>query len=194
MNSECLLKMCNLPPQNKLEMKKYIYARFRYTDRLLSEHVPLSAHTRATEVSGASSAPSPALLTWAGTLKWRQRCYEQQSLKLSFCSATGSLISIWKALRWQLKRWIFPVCHCKQVFGAVTWLGLWQEISTTVGQFIPLVSHIYFGMTGLAFRGTYFWLDYKGPGVTSSILLEGIPTRLRCFQVRADAFHSVCYL
>lgn len=114
--------------------------------------------------------------------------------KIKLLLASGSLISIWKALRWQLKRWIFPVCHCKQVFGAVTWLGLWQEISTTIGQFIPLVSHIYFGMTGLAFRGTYFWLDYKGPGVTSSILLEGIPTRLCCFQVRANAFHLVCYL
>lgn len=175
-------------------MKKYIYARFRCTGRLLSEHVPLSACTSATKASGASSAPSPALLTWAGTLKWSQGCYEQQSLKLSFFTASGSLISISKALRWQLKRWLFPVCHCKQVFGTVTWLVLWQEISSTVGQFIPLVSHIYFRMTGLAFRSTYFCLDYKGPGVTSSILLEGIPTRLHCFQVRADAFHSICYL
>lgn len=163
-------------------MKKYIYARFRYSGRLLSEHVPLSACSSAVEVSGASSAPSPALLTWAGTLKWSQRCYKEQSLKLNFCSASGSLISISKALRWQLKRWLFPVCHCKQVFGAVTWLALWQEISTTVGQFTPLVSHIYFRMTGLAFRGTYFCLDCKGPGVTSSILLEGIPTRLTAFK------------
>lgn len=163
-------------------MKKYIYARFRYSGRLLSEHVPLSACSSAIEVSGASSAPSPALLTWAGTLKWSQRCYKEQSLKLNFRSASGSLISISKALRWQLKRWLFPVCHRKQVFGAVTWLALWQEISTTVGQFTPLVSHIYFRMTGLAFRGTYFCLDCKGPGVTSSILLEGIPTRLTAFK------------
>lgn len=162
-------------------MKKYIYVRLRYTGRLLSEHVPLSAYTSATEVSGVSSAPSPSLLTW-GTLEWSQRCYEQQSLKLNICTASGSLICISKALRWQLKRWLFSVCHCKQVFGAVTWLGLWQEISTTIGQFIPLVSHIYFRTTGLAFRGTYFCLDCKGPGVTSSILSEVIPTRLTAFK------------
>lgn len=170
-------------------MKKYIYAGFRYTGSLLSEHVPLSTYTNATEVSGASSAPSPALLTWVGTLKWSQRCYELQSLKLNFSTASGSLISISKALRWQLKRWLFPVCHCKEVFGAVTWLGLWQEISTTVGQFIPLVSHIYFRMTRLAFRSTYSCLDCKEPGVTSSIFLEGIPidsllsSQGRCFSL-----------
>jgi len=99
-------------------METYIYVRFRYAGWLLSEHVALSACSSAPEVTGTLSAQSPALLTWAGTLKWSQRYYKQRSLKLNFCNASGSLISISNALRWQLKTRLFPCLSLMQA-------GLW---------------------------------------------------------------------
>lgn len=153
-----------------------------YTGGLMWAHKILSACSSATEVIDTLSSQSPALLAWAGTLKQSQRCHNKQSLKCNFCNSSGSPSSTSNAHRAQLKKWLFPCLSLMQVFGAVTWVGLWKEISTTGGQFIPLVSHTYFRMTGLAFRSTYFCLHCKGPCATSSILLESIATRLTAFK------------
>lgn len=89
-----------------------------YPGSLLLEHATLSGCSSATEVTGTLSAWSLTLLTWVSTLKQSQECYKQQSLKFNFCNASGSLIFISNALRWQVKRWLFPCLSLTQA-------GLW---------------------------------------------------------------------
>lgn len=154
---------------------------FRYTGWSLLEHVTISGCSSATEVTGALSARSAAVLTWAGTLKQSLRCYKHQSLKLNFCNAHWFPYQMHWCDSWN--DGFFPACHwCRQVFSAVTWQGLWKEISIIRGQLIPLLSHTDFRMTGLAFRDTYSCPDCKGPCVTSSILSKDIPARLTAFK------------
>lgn len=69
----------------------------------------------ATEVPSALSTWSAASLTWAGISKRSQRCCVQQSLKLNFCDASVSPISISNALRWQVKRWLFTPAEASLV-------------------------------------------------------------------------------
>lgn len=105
------------------------------------------------------------------------RCYKQQSLKLIFCNASGSLISISNALRWQRKRWLFP---CLSLMQAGLWcchLARIMESNEHHWRAIhpPCLTHLF--QDDRTFRGTYFCLDCKGPCLTSSI-----PTRLTALK------------